>query len=273
VVAFLTAVLWFCFGYFREQFCIIMCPYGRLQSALTDDNTVNIGYDEKRGEPRGAVGKAEGDCVDCRRCIQVCPTGIDIRNGLQLECIGCAACIDACDDIMVKVGRPKGLVRYDSQAGFSGEKRRVLRPRIYIYTALAALGMAALSLVAYMKMSPFTTTISRVGGTGFSVDANSVRNIYLLRVQNKRNQPATLTIHMAPELAAAGYQLSGENQTFSIEPLGELTRTCVVLVPLESYRGPGEIALEVRAEPGGIKLRKTTRFMGPNPNAVRPPAP
>jgi hypothetical protein len=78
---------------------------------------------------------------------------------------------------------------------------------------------------------------------------------------------------MAPELAAAGYQLSGENQTFSIEPLGELTRTCVVLVPLESYRGPGEIALEVRAEPGGIKLRKTTRFMGPNPNAVRPPAP
>jgi cytochrome c oxidase accessory protein FixG len=273
VVAFLTAVLWFCFGYFREQFCIIMCPYGRLQSALTDDNTVNIGYDEKRGEPRGAVGKAEGDCVDCRRCIQVCPTGIDIRNGLQLECIGCAACIDACDDIMVKVGRPKGLVRYDSQAGFSGEKRRVLRPRIYIYTALAALGMAALSFVAYKKMSPFTTTISRVGGTGFSVDANSVRNIYLLRVQNKRNQPATLTIHMAPELAAAGYQLSGENQTFSIDPLGELTRTCVVLVPLESYRGPSEIALEVRAEPGGIKLRKTTRFMGPNPNAVRPPAP
>jgi cytochrome c oxidase accessory protein FixG len=250
-----------------------MCPYGRLQSALTDDNTVSIGYDEKRGEPRGAVGKATGDCVDCRRCIQVCPTGIDIRNGLQLECIGCAACIDACDDIMIKVGRPKGLVRYDSQAGFSGEKRRILRPRIYAYTVLAVLGMAALGLVAYLKMSPFSTNISRVGGTGFSVDADSVRNIYLLRVKNKRNQPATLTIHLAPEQTAAGYQLSGEGQTFSLEPLGELTRTCVVIAPLSAYRGPSEIALEIRAEPGGVKMRKTTRFMGPNPNAIKQPAP
>ena len=272
VIAFLTVTLWFCFGYFREQFCIIMCPYGRLQSALTDDNTVSIGYDETRGEPRGAVGKADGDCVDCRRCIQVCPTGIDIRNGLQLECIGCAACIDACDDIMVKVGRPKGLVRYDSQAGFAGEKRRILRPRIYAYSALAVLGLAALTLVAWLKMSPFTTNISRVGGSGFSVDADSVRNIYLLRVKNKRNQPATLRIQLAAD-HLPGYQLSGEDQTFTLEPLGELTRTCVVIAPLAVYRGPSEIALEVLAEPGGVKLRKTTRFMGPNPNTVKPPAP
>jgi cytochrome c oxidase accessory protein FixG len=272
IIAFLTVTLWFCFGYFREQFCIIMCPYGRLQSALTDDNTVSIGYDEIRGEPRGVVGKVEGDCVDCRRCIQVCPTGIDIRNGLQLECIGCAACIDACDDIMVKVGRPKGLVRYDSQAGFSREKRRILRPRIYAYSVLAVLGLAALGLVAWKKMTPYTVNISRVGGSGFSVDATSVRNIYLLRVKNKRNQPATVTIHLAADLAP-GYQLSGQDQTFALEPLGELTRTCVVIAPLAVYHGPTQIALELRAEPGGAKLRKTTRFLGPNPNAVKSAAP
>ena len=144
IVAFLTLVLWFCFGYFREQFCIIMCPYGRLQSALTDDDTINVGYDAKRGEPRGAKGKAEGDCIDCRRCVNVCPTGIDIRNGLQLECIGCTACIDACDDVMVKIDRPKGLIRYDSFNGFAGKTRRFLRPRIYAYCALALLGLGAL---------------------------------------------------------------------------------------------------------------------------------
>ncbi len=131
IIAFLTLVLWFCFGYFREQFCIIMCPYGRLQGALTDDDTINVGYDEIRGEPRGTKGKTEGDCIDCRRCVQVCPTGIDIRNGLQLECIGCTACIDACDDVMTKIGRPRGLIRYDSFNGFAGKTHRFLRPRVY----------------------------------------------------------------------------------------------------------------------------------------------
>src|SRR5690606_20541194 len=95
-VAFCTASFFFCFGYFREQFCIILCPYGRIQSALTDDETVVIGYDAQRGEPRGkATNPSAGSCVDCLRCVHVCPTGIDIRNGLQMECIGCAACIDA----------------------------------------------------------------------------------------------------------------------------------------------------------------------------------
>lgn len=107
VVAALTGALYFCFAWFREQFCIILCPYGRIQSALTDDDTIVIGYDEKRGEPRGKGKEGVGDCIDCRRCVQVCPTGIDIRNGLQLECIGCAACIDACDDIMEKVDKQR----------------------------------------------------------------------------------------------------------------------------------------------------------------------
>lgn len=270
IIVFLTLALWFCFGYFREQFCIIMCPYGRLQSALTDSDTVIVGYDEKRGEPRGALGRTTGDCVDCHRCIQVCPTGIDIRNGLQLECIGCTACIDACDDIMTKVGRPKGLIRYDSQNGFDGSPKRILRPRIVAYSALAVVGLLALVTVAWIKMTPYAATVTRVGGVGFSSSAEAVSNIYLLRVQNKRNQPATVTIRLAEDVPA-GYQLSGGEQTFTIAPLGELTQNCVILAPLASYKGSSDIALQIHAEPGNVTLKKSTRFLGPNPNAAAPP--
>ncbi len=264
-VTFLTLILWFCFGYFREQFCIIMCPYGRLQSALTDDDTINVGYDVKRGEPRGAVGKADGDCIDCRRCVHVCPTGIDIRNGLQLECIGCTACIDACDEIMVKVGRPKGLIRYDSQNGFAGLARRFLRPRIYAYSALALLGLGALTLVASTKARPFNATVSRSGGAGFYSDAYSVRNIYKVRFMNKRNQPATVTIRLGKD-TPAGYELSGAGQTFTVNAHDEMSRTCVVVVPIDDYIGPSEIVLEIHADPGDVTLEKTARFLGPNVN-------
>lgn len=265
IVTFLTLVLWFCFGWFREQFCIIMCPYGRLQGALTDDDTINVGYDEARGEPRGPKGKAEGDCIECMRCVQVCPTGIDIRNGLQLECIGCTACIDACDEIMTKIDRPTGLIRYDSLNGFAAKARRFLRPRIYAYTALAALGMAALLTVASIKARPFNATVSRVGGTGFYSDATLVRNIYKVRFINKRNQPATVTIRLA-DGSPEGYELSGANQTFTVDNKDEMTRTCVILCPLTHYRGPTELDVVVHADPGDVSITKTIRFLGPNPD-------
>jgi cytochrome c oxidase accessory protein FixG len=249
-----------------------MCPYGRLQSALTDDDTINVGYDAKRGEPRGAKGKAEGDCIDCRRCVQVCPTGIDIRNGLQLECIGCTACIDACDDIMTKIDRPKGLIRYDSFNGFAGGVRRLLRPRIYAYCALALLGLGALTLVASKKARPFNATISRSGGVGFYSDASSVRNIYKIRVMNKRNQPASVTIRLA-EGTPEGFQLSGSEQTFTVKALEEMTRTCVVVVPVGSYTGATDITLDVHADPGDVTLKKSARFLGPDPNSLKPAAP
>jgi cytochrome c oxidase accessory protein FixG len=272
IVTFLTLVLWFCFGYFREQFCIIMCPYGRLQSALTDDDTVNVGYDAGRGEPRGPKGRADGDCIDCRRCVHVCPTGIDIRNGLQLECIGCTACIDACDEVMVKTGRAKGLIRYDSFNGFAGKKRRFLRPRVYAYCALAVLGLGALTLVATKKARPFNATVSRVGGTGFFSDAGSVRNIYKVRFINKRNQPATVTIRLGAG-TPAGYELSGAGQTFSVNALDEMSRTCVVVAPAGTYAGLSDVVLEVHADPGDVTLRKTVRFLGPNPLSLAPPNP
>jgi cytochrome c oxidase accessory protein FixG len=268
IVLFLTLVLWFCFGYFREQFCIIMCPYGRLQSALTDDDTINIGYDATRGEPRGAKGKTEGDCIDCHRCIQVCPTGIDIRNGLQLECLGCTACIDACDDIMVKIDKPKGLIRYDSFNGFAGKGHRWMRPRVYAYCVFSLLGLGALLLAASIKMRPFHASITRAGAVGFLVDSTSVRNVYKVRVMNKRNQSVGMTINLGKG-TPAGYRLNSGSQTFTLEAHGETTRNCVVEVPLDYYKGIADVVFEIGASPGDVPIEKSVRFLGPNPETLK----
>jgi cytochrome c oxidase accessory protein FixG len=137
-----TALFYLNFAWFREQLCLVICPYGRLQSLMTDDDTLVIGYDTGRGEPRGKRSDpAAGDCIDCKRCVVVCPTGIDIRNGLQIDCIGCAACVDACDEIMGKIGRAPGLVRYDSLRGFDGGARRFWRPRLALYAVLGVIGL------------------------------------------------------------------------------------------------------------------------------------
>jgi cytochrome c oxidase accessory protein FixG len=132
----LTGILMFDFGWFREQFCMIMCPYGRFQSVLMDGHSLAVMYDERRGEPRKGTeppGVDAGDCVACYRCVAVCPTGIDIRRGIQMECVACTACIDACDEIMVKVGKPKGLIRYSSEEQMKGARRRLARPASVAY--------------------------------------------------------------------------------------------------------------------------------------------
>lgn len=286
IVVFLTLVLGFCFGWFREQFCIIMCPYGRLQSALTDDDTVVIGYDEKRGEPRGKkktglpseafptsialateVAKG-GDCIDCRRCANVCPTGIDIRNGLQLECIGCAACIDACDDIMTKIERPKGLVRYDSLNGLTGKKRRILRPRVIAYTLLGLLGLTAFAVAGWKRAKPFTADFSRMRGQPFYADGSAVRNHYQVRFYNKRNQPARFSIRLAN--APEGFTLSGADTMVEVPPLGDVTRPAIVVVPTGVYRGTTNLQIEVRSEPGDVTIRHEMRFLGPDPYTPQP---
>jgi cytochrome c oxidase accessory protein FixG len=272
IVAFLTLALWFCFGYFREQFCIIMCPYGRLQSALTDDDTINIGYDARRGEPRGTKGKAEGDCIDCHRCVQVCPTGIDIREGLQLECIGCTACIDACDDVMTRIDRPKGLIRYDSFNGFAGRGHRWLRPRVYAYAVFAVLGAASLLALTAMKLRPFHLTVTHAGAVGFLVDESSVRNIYKLRLINKRNEPVTLTIRLG-EGTPEGYQISGGDAVFKLDAHEEMVRSCIVEIPISSYKGITDVVFEVSSDKGEAKIERPTSFRGPNPQSFKPQTP
>ena len=170
---------------------------------------------------------------------------------------------------MIKIDRPTGLVRYDSFNGFAGKGRRYLRPRTYAYTALAALGIMALIFIASLKARPFNATISRIGGVGFYSDSSSVRNIYKIRVANKRNQSATVTIRLGAD-TPQGFELSGSNQTFTIGPLGEMSRTCVVLIPIDSYQGAADITLNIHADPGDVIIPKTIRFLGPNPQSTHP---
>jgi len=267
IISALTAVLCFCFAWFREQFCIILCPYGRIQSALTDEETVVIGYDEKRGEPRGkATDPNAGSCIDCNRCVQVCPTGIDIRNGLQMECIGCAACIDACDDIMRKVNRPTGLVRYDSTSGLAGKKRRIIRPRIWLYAVLGLFGMTAMGTTAFFKARPFFAEISRMRGAPFYVDSATVRNHYQIRLSNKRNQPAEFSFSLkdAPE----GFTISGISESIRFNSHEESSRPLVILVNHENYKGATDLNLVITAQPGGHTISQTIKFLGPNPNQL-----
>ena len=139
IMLFITALVLFDFGWFREQFCIIACPYGRIQAIFQDEHSYVVSYEPKRGEPRRGpdVDKAvEGDCINCYHCVKVCPTGIDIRRGTQMECIGCTACIDACDAIMTKIGKPTGLIRYDSEEAIDGRKTKIIRFRPLAYAAI-----------------------------------------------------------------------------------------------------------------------------------------
>lgn len=178
-----TGAIYFNFAWFREQLCIVICPYGRLQSALTDADTIVIGYDAIRGEPRGHGGQDKGDCIDCKRCIAVCPTGIDIRQGLQLECVGCSACVDACDDIMERVHKPLGLIRYDSERGLMHEARRFVRPRLYLYAALAVAGCLAFVLTSWARPA-IPATLLRQPGPPFVRDGDDVRNAFSVVVHN-----------------------------------------------------------------------------------------
>lgn len=259
----LTGLLYFNFAWFREQFCIVLCPYGRLQSALIDDHSVVIGYDARRGEPRGkASDPANGDCIDCRRCIQVCPTGIDIRQGLQLECIGCSNCIDACDEIMTKLDRPRGLVRYGSLNAFSGRPTRVLRPRIVVYAILLALGGGAFAL-SLTRLSPVTASVLRMPGAPFYEDADSIRNQFMVRILNKRSNPATFTVRAeadgVPHLQAAGF-----DEPVEIPGRGEILRPLVITLPRAEWRGQTPLRVTIAAAAKGKAENRVVPLLGPD---------
>lgn len=216
VMAFVTAAMMFDFCFFREQLCLVACPYGRFQSVLLDQNSLLVAYDQRRGEPRGKLKRSRvnlplhspfekttaldlerqpvpGDCIDCGNCVTTCPTGIDIRDGLQMECINCTQCIDACNQVMKKIGRPEHLIRFSSQARDQGGAGGLLRARTLIYPILlAGIGVAFTAVLVSSKT--FDAVILREPGNPHTItDDGQVRNLLKLKLTNRSDNAMTLT--------------------------------------------------------------------------------
>ncbi|MDX5404148.1 MAG: cytochrome c oxidase accessory protein CcoG [Bacteroidota bacterium] len=198
-----TTVFYFIFAWFREQVCIIVCPYGRLQGVLLDRHSVVIAYDYKRGEPRGRFKKNEnrsesgkGDCIDCNQCVDVCPTGIDIRNGTQLECINCTACIDACDAMMEKVNLPKGLIRYASEESIAEEKKHTYTTRAKAYSAVLGVLVIVMGFLLNSR-PPVEATILRAQGQLYQEQPDgTISNLYNYKIINKSTEDQVFEIEL-----------------------------------------------------------------------------
>ncbi|WP_124423473.1 cytochrome c oxidase accessory protein CcoG [Pseudomonas orientalis] len=222
-VLFFTAATYLNAGWLREAVCMHMCPYARFQSVMFDKDTLAVSYDAARGERRGPrrreVKSADvglGDCIDCQLCVQVCPTGIDIRDGLQMACIGCAACIDACDSIMDKMGYARGLVSYTSEHQLQGGKTRLLRPRLIGYSAVLLVMIAAL-VVALVERPMVSLDVTKDRGLFRENSQGLIENIYSLKVINKTQQHQDYRLEL---LDAEGFQLQGKTE-ISLAP-GEI---------------------------------------------------
>ncbi len=263
---FFTCATYINAGWMREQVCIYMCPYARFQSAMFDKDTLIVSYDGARGEPRGARKRGSnpddlGDCIDCRLCVQVCPTGIDIRNGLQYQCIGCAHCVDACNQVMDKLGYDPGLIRYTTEHELSGGKTHWLRPRSAGYAA-ALLIMAGAFSWAVTTRVPLEVDVLRERGQLFTqLDDGSVANQYRLRVLNKSQLPATLS------LAVDSTQPLRVSITGPIELAPEelLDLPLTLIADVDTLASPNiEVEIRVCQEATERCDTEITRFLGPS---------
>jgi cytochrome c oxidase accessory protein FixG len=243
----ITAVMYFNFTWFREQLCIVICPYGRLQGALLDPDTITVGYDALRGEPRGKKGHVTGDCVDCNKCVHVCPTGIDIRKGNQLECVGCAHCIDACDDVMVSIGKPRGLIRYDSINGLEKRPRRFLRGRLYGYGVAALAGLIALT-TAISARKDFDAALLRGTTMPRERQGDMVVERFVAHVASKSSDEHTFTLALdAPE----GAQVLLPMDTLTMKPFESRHVPLVITLPFEQSNH-GVLKLRVTEKESGV---------------------
>ncbi|MCC6163336.1 MAG: cytochrome c oxidase accessory protein CcoG [Acidobacteria bacterium] len=234
-----SLVFYAVFARFREQACTLACPYGRVMGALVDEHTVTITYDRRRGEPRGRLLKGvqaaeTGDCIDCGQCVTVCPTGIDIRNGLQLECVACTACADACDDVMRRVSKPEGLIRYTSEEAVRTGTRQVLTWRVKAYAAAwLVLLVAAVTLIA--RRPDMDVLILRQPGTlQTTLDHGDVSNFYNVQVINRTSRAFTLTYRVvAPE----GGSITPLGPIHDVQPFGLVQSRFLLRLPGSAVTG------------------------------------
>jgi len=254
-------------GFMREQVCKYMCPYARFQGAMFDKDSLIITYDTERGEPRGGRRRRDdpkekglGSCVDCTMCVQVCPTGIDIRKGLQYECIACAACIDACDAVMDKFDYPRGLIRYSTERALEHKKYRLIRPRTIVYTGVLTVLLASLITTIALR-KPVILDVIRDRNTLYrDVGRQGIENNYTVRVINKHNEDHNY------ELSVSGIEEMSirSETTFSLAGESVLTLPVSIAVPHEYAGGGHVIEFRIDATDGsGISVTEEARFRGP----------
>ncbi len=277
VVLIVSAAMLFDFGFFREQTCILACPYGRFQSVMLDRQSMIVTYDPKRGEPRGrrrnstardvalpvlaAEPEKQGDCVDCKLCVTTCPTGIDIRDGLQMECVNCAQCIDACDSVMTKLGKPRGLIRYGSLAEIeTGKPQSKFRPRIVIYPTIVVV-LAAVFAGVLFTSKPANVNILRSRGLPFNtLPDGGIANQLRVKVINRKPSPESFSIAF---LNAPDLRIEASENPLTVEARQTREEPILVVAPAGSFtNGRREITLLI-TDSTGITYTQPYRLLGP----------
>jgi len=266
-ILFFTGATYINAGWLREAVCMHMCPYARFQSVMFDKDTLTIAYDPQRGESRGprkkdANHKAQGlgDCIDCHMCVQVCPTGIDIRDGLQMECIGCAACIDACDSIMDKMSYPRGLIGYKSEHTLQGGTTQWMRPRLLGYVTVLVVMIGAL-VIALQQRPMVSMDVIKDRGLFRENALGQIENIYTLKVINKTQQPQTYRLRLVD---AEGFELHGKTEfTLAASEMSDIP----VSVAMLADRAPSssqEISFElIDTDQPNVRSLARSRFVAP----------
>ncbi|MCH8554540.1 MAG: cytochrome c oxidase accessory protein CcoG [Schleiferiaceae bacterium] len=263
-----TGIFFFVFAWFREQACIVVCPYGRLQGVLLDRNSVVVAYDYKRGETRSKFKKSEdraaagkGDCIDCFQCVDVCPTGIDIRNGTQLECVNCTACIDACDEVMVKTNKPKGLIRYASENQIADGQKPSWTPRTIAYTAVLTVLLGVMTLLIFSRSEVEAMVLRVPGQTYQKLDNDIVANLFNFKMVNKTNNEMDLEIRVISP-SSGEVEFAGTPDLHA--KVGEFAQgTMFVKLPKSELTGSKtRVTIGVYSD-GRLVEKMKTNFMGP----------
>jgi cytochrome c oxidase accessory protein FixG len=266
-------VFFLVFSRFREQACVLACPYGRVLSALTDSQTVMVTYDARRGEPRGRRAHADdrgqarlGDCVDCRQCVTVCPTGIDIRHGIQLECVNCTACMDACDGVMRRLGRATGLIRYASHAAVAGAPHRWLTLRTAGYAAVWLVLIAVTTTLLIARRDLDVLVLRQPGTLYATLAGGDVANFYQVQAFNRTARTASFTIEVS---SPRGATLTSLGAVGSVEAYGQMDGRVLLRLPASALAGPSTpVRFVVRGGDGESQVIDSA-FLGPATDTSR----
>jgi len=266
-----ATIYYFIYAWFREQVCIIVCPYGRLQGVLTDENTILVTYDYKRGEKRGPMRKGQdraalglGDCIDCKQCVHVCPTGIDIRNGTQMECINCTACMDACDAVMDAIGKPRGLIRYASKRSIEEGTQEIFTPRVKFYTAVLAI-ILTVFITLLVKRPTVDLKVLRVRGQVFTeLPDGKIRNYYNATLINKTTHEfKDLSIQVIDKDGAVITVAGVDDQKPDLKVREIKQMMMFVDFPKGKIKGKEEITFGVFDQKGKLLDKYKSKFIAP----------